>query len=426
MNIHCNTTASDYSYHEKLILSPAEGTNDITVQGISDCPGNAQPTLNFNNATTSSNMSDSYSAVEQNAGILALGEYDTNITGITIRNLHLTGASQGNAFTDSTGTKQTFAEFSAAIYIEGAINVSILSNTLDTNGIGLFALTNDGNEEVVENLLVQGNTFKNNGVVGSFFEHNSYVEAKGVVYEYNDYQSLTSGAEGATLKDRSAGAIIRYNYFAPSATILDLVDAEDSAMLVELPSYADTYVYGNVLDNTGPSATGIVTEFGNDSGGDDCRPNLYFYDNTVVSSTLTSLFNAQCGNANKFYVANNIFYSPSASNTATALSLDWGSGTFIYSKTNWFSPGWYRCSGAVWGSSACTDSVTGTSTFLSPANNDPGFVNLAGGNYQLAAGSSALGAGGPLGSGWPTVTSDPASVGPGATPTPRSNLDIGA
>jgi hypothetical protein len=99
----------------------------------------------------------------------------------------------------------------------------------------------------------------------------------------NYYGPLRSGAESAELKDRPAGCIIEYNYFTPAATILDLVDAEDSPTLELFPSYTDTYVFGNIVDKTGPNFTSIPAEFGGDSGTCGYRADLLFCDNAVVT-----------------------------------------------------------------------------------------------------------------------------------------------
>ena len=331
-------------------------------------------------------------------------------------------------------------------YIEGAVNINVENNTFDSNGLGFFCLTNDSNQEVCQTLLIQGNTFTNNGVPGSYSEHNSYVEANGVTYQYNNYEPLISGSAGAQLKDRSAGAVIRYNNFAPAATILDLVDAEDSGMLAALPSYANTYVYGNILNDTGPNYTSVLVEFGNDSGLNECRTNLYFYDNTVVTvanrsaSWRTEMFLPQCGNANYFYVANNIFYNAPATSGAAPSIFEFiagyasagnpAQGNITFSPTNWVSPGWLPSEayelwqdygGAL--SSYYIGTITGTNTFFVDPNNNPGFVSLAGGNYQLATGSNAIGIAGALGSGWPAVTQQYVAPTSG---TARSDTNIGA
>ena len=131
--------------------------------------------------------------------------------------------------------------------------------------------------------MVDGCQFYDNGVVGSFLQHNAYSQALGITYEYNYFGPLRSGAGGNNLKDPSAGTVIRYNYFIDGGHILDLVDPEDAGTyFTDNPIFQNTYVYGNVLvsDANGPT---FLVHFGGDSGNTSLyRPNLYFYDNTVI------------------------------------------------------------------------------------------------------------------------------------------------
>ena len=76
--------------------------------------------------------------------------------------LELRNAYQSYNFTDNTGKAQTYNAFAASLYIDGASNITIQNCTLDSSGLGLFALTNNG--LITSNLLVEGNYFYNNGV----------------------------------------------------------------------------------------------------------------------------------------------------------------------------------------------------------------------------------------------------------------------
>ena len=337
-------------YYEKLLISESgTASAPINIVGVPG-PNGQQPIIDGDNATTSSQFQYFYNPMQEDAVVLIAPSASQsrsytpsyiNISGLEIRNGY-----QAYNFTDNTGTTQTYGAFAASVWIEGASNITIQNCTLDSSGLGLFALTDDDNGMMTSNLMVEGNYFYNNGVPGSYSEHNSYCEVNGITYQYNYYGPLRAGSAGAELKDRSAGAVIRDNYFTPAATILDLVDAEDSPTLAALPSYANTYVYGNIFDDTGPNVTSIPVEFGGDSGLPDYRPNLYFYDNTVVTiynqSTYwrTDMFELFTSGQTA-YVANNIFYNAAATSGSSPSIFEFSGeqGNINFSPTNWVSPG---------------------------------------------------------------------------------------
>ncbi len=420
VDIHWQATP----YYEKLLISESgTASAPINIVGVPG-PNGQQPIIDGDNATTSSQFQYFYNPMQEDAVVLigpnaSEGRSYTpsyiNISGLEIRNGY-----QAYNFTDNTGKTQTYGAFAASVWIEGASNITIQNCTLDSSGLGLFALTNDSNGMMTSNLMVEGNYFYNNGVPGSYGEHNSYCEVNGITYQYNYYGPLRAGSGGAELKDRSAGAVIRDNYFTPAATILDLVDAEDSDTLESLPSYTNTYVYGNIIDDTGPNYTSIPVEFGGDSGNTaGYRPNLYFYDNTVVTianqSTAwrTNMFDLFTSGQTA-YVANNIFYNAPATSgdNPSIFEFSGETGNITFSATNWVSPGWLTSESVelqqdYGGALNYSGTITGTNTFFVDPNNNPSFVNLSAGNYQLASGSNAIGIAGTIPSSWTTATGWP-------------------
>ena len=131
--------------------------------------------------------------------------------------------------------------------------------------------------------MVEGNYFYNNGVPGSDGEHNSYCEVNGITYQYNDYGPLRAGSAGAELKDRSAGAVIRYNYFTPAAT-----SSTSSTPRIRPPWSPSHHTQTRMCTatySTTPARTSRLSSFTSaaTAGTPGHRPNLYFYDNTVVN-----------------------------------------------------------------------------------------------------------------------------------------------
>src|SRR5690606_38049355 len=103
-----------------------------------------------------------------------------------------------------------------------------------------------GSASMTENITVSHNYIYGNGVNGSILQHNSYCEAYNILYEYNRFGPLLSGAGGGALKDRSAGCVVRYNWIESGNRQLDLVEADGSG-LEQAPNYGVTHVYGNIL-----------------------------------------------------------------------------------------------------------------------------------------------------------------------------------
>ncbi|MGO9598646.1 MAG: Ig-like domain-containing protein [Isosphaeraceae bacterium] len=446
VNIHWQSGG----YHEKLLLSESgTASQPINIVGVPG-PQGQQPVIDGQNATTSSQFQYFYNPLQENAVVLITHANGSSATPsyMNISNLEIKDAYDGYNFTDNTGATQTYSSFAASIDISGGSNITIQNCTLDSSGLGLFALTNDSSSLMTSNVMVEGNYFYNNGVPGSYGEHNSYCEVNGITYQYNYYGPLRSGSAGAELKDRSAGAVIRDNYFTPASAILDLVDAEDSSTLESLPSYTNTYVYGNILDDTGPNYTSLLVHFGGDSTNPGYRPNLYFYDNTVVTMAnqsdawRTCMFELDT-TGQTAYVANNIFYNAAATSgdNPSLFEFSGGTGNVNFSPTNWVSPGWLTSESAEMGT-GYSGTISGTGTFLSPTSNNAGFENLSGqgvsppDNYQLVSGSSAIGSAGTIPSSWTTATGWPGlpteqfvppSTGFGGTGTARTSVaDIGA
>ena len=193
------------------------------------------------------------------------------------------------------------------------------------------------------------------------------------------------------------------------AYLLDLVDAEGSYEQAGVdPRYQQTFVYGNLLiDTAGPGNASNLVHYGGDSGDESIyrRGTLYFYHNTVViqgtrsgdsARYFTDVFrfdtNQQIGD-----IRNNIFFAsgdpanPGAEATGLAL-FDNTAGTAYFSN-NWISPGWH-----IWrnDSTPSGSAITGTGSFLTNSENDPGFVDLANFDLHLNDTSPVVDQSGPL------------------------------
>ena len=394
-------------YREHVFIS-ASGTPEapITITGVLGPQGEV-PIIDGANAVQSASLDYAYPAQARRGLVtVSLGEddlwgykpHDLIFSNLTIRN-----AEPNQTFTTPTGP-QTFLDNAAAIYIERGERIQILNCDISLSANGIFVASNDSEATQSREILISGNYVHDNGNVGSDRHHNAYTEAIGIIYEGNHFGPLRPGSGGNNIKDRSAGLIIRNNWIENGAHLLDLVDAEGSSAQASIdPSYQQTLVYGNVLiDGSGPGTASSIVHYGGDSYVFDGyrKGTLYFYSNTVIIQAdrtgedgrwQTNLLRLDT-NDQIADVRNNIIYRSRAvgsdpSTEPTGLTLLKNDGGTVHFDTNWISPGWitwYNEDAPTGGS------VTGLDALFSPANNDPGFVDLATYQLDLLATSSAI------------------------------------
>jgi hypothetical protein len=161
--------------------------------------------------------------------------------------------------------------------------VTIRNCVVANNGEGVFGAGQSGFDQLMTDVTLDSNDIYGNGNVGSYLEHNTYLEAIDTLYQFNHYGPLRPGAGGAGLKDRSAGLVIRYNDIEGGAHQLQLPEAENqNALAVTLPRYHTAMVYGNVLFAPPGDASSVVL-YGGDNGLTPFyrKGTLYFYHNTA-------------------------------------------------------------------------------------------------------------------------------------------------
>jgi hypothetical protein len=404
-------------YKEKFLIS-TRGTaaNWIRVIGVPG-PNGERPILDGNGAVTSTNSRYHWTdpSYFQVYGLVHVGPSTADVVPayVEIAGLEIMNADQAYTFTAENGTVRNYDAFSAGIYIRGTKHVIVRDNVIHGCGLGLYTWAG-GDQDLWWNSLsadvtLRGNYFYNNGVSGQYLQHQVYTESNGVVVEYNRFGIQRNGAAGSQFKDRSAGTVFRYNLVEESTGyFIDLVDPENgwSDIGSSNPKYGQDFVYGNTFINRDGSPNLVHwAEDQNAGRGRHMQPNgrLYFYDNTIFTLANsqywpTYMFNYtegsySCGSAEpgRVDVRNNVFVLQAASGTsANTLQFGYcGNENFDFG-VNWISPGW-----STW-RSAGPGTSTGASNMIAPAGNNPGFVSAAGNDFHLAAGSSALGIGGPL------------------------------
>lgn len=366
-------------YKEKWVIC-RQGTaaNPIIVRGVPG-PNGELPVIDGNGASTRTALN----YWNESRGVLKIGgantPADTMPQYITIENLEFRGARPPYTFTAANGSSQSYVNNAAAIYIEKGEHITIRNCILDDSGNGLFA-GSGGPTQPSRDFLIEGNYIHGNGNQGSAYEHNNYTEVLGIVFQYNHFGPLRAGANGNNLKDRSAGLVVRYNWIEGGNRQLDLVDAEDSSAIASDPSYRSTLVYGNVLVEPAGDGNRQIIHYGGDSGSTTIyrKGTLYLYNNTIVSTRTdrTTLLRLST-NDETCDSRNNIVYVSAAGNTLSLLDQ---SGTLNLSH-NWFKPGRVSTFGTLEGTIGDDGtSITGAS---------PGFLDEAGQDFHLTAGSAA-------------------------------------
>lgn len=326
-------------YHEKWVIN-RQGTasQPIEIIGVLG-PNGERPVISGDGAVTAPGLN----YWNEERGVIKVGGSNTPSDGlpqhIVIENLEVRSAHPSYSFTNDNGQSAAYANNAASIYVEKAANLTIRNCELHDSGNGLFIGAYEGQ---TQHMLIEGNHIHSNGIDGSFYEHNSYTAAIDIIIQYNRYGPLRTGAGGNNLKDRSAGLVVRYNWIESGNRQLDLVDAEDSEVLVNHPSYQTTHVYGNVLIEPDGAGNSQILHYGGDSGTlDDYRKgDLYFYNNTVISTRTgnTTLVRLST-NDETALVFNNVIHTTA---TGNHLALIGGDGNFNYHH-NWLSENHVPC-----------------------------------------------------------------------------------
>lgn len=371
-------------YREKWVIGRS-GTESqpIVVRGVLG-PNGERPVISGENAVTPAPLN----FWSEQRGVIKVGGANVPaaevVEHVVIENLEVRGGFEAYTFTNDAGGVQAYAQNAAAIFVEAARHLVIRNCILTDSGNGLFVSAYDG---ATRDIRIERNWIVGNGNAGSIYEHNTYTAAIGILYEGNRFGPLRAGAGGNNLKDRSAGLVVRNNWIEGGNRQLDLVDAEDSDVIVSDPAYGETFVYGNVLIEPDGAGNSQILHYGGDSGNTAIyrKGILHFFHNTVVSSRSgnTTLMRLST-NDESADVRNNVLYVTAP---GSRLAIVDGTG-FADLSHNWLKPGWTPTHGTL------TGDVADDGSQIEAA--DPLFADAATQDYRLLAESDGIDAGGVL------------------------------
>ena len=320
VNIHYDAT----EYVAKFAIH-GRGTalNHIIINGVTDASGN-RPRINGQGATTPATTQGGANPVyptpavagTEAVGVVTIRRGPNDIAGylagyITLQNLDIYGADQGNTFTQLNGGTGTYG-FSASIYGRAAEQVLVQNCLLHNSTMGVFTMVNGPglypSDVQCYDWTFRGCRIYEWGTVGSDTVHGFYIQGVRFITEYCFLGQGKVGAGGSSVKSRvGLGEIIRYNWIVAHARALDLVEMEEQ-MQNETTPWTDSIlygqdqwidrVYGNVIINDEQSPRGLSwrpIHYGADNLGEQNGPGaavpsqmahrkrLLFWNNTLVS-----------------------------------------------------------------------------------------------------------------------------------------------
>jgi hypothetical protein len=363
-------------YREKWVIC-RRGTAEqpIRVRGVPG-PDGQLPVIDGRQATTRPALN----FWGEQRGVIKIGganrPADTMPAHVVLEDLEIRSGRPPFGFEGRRG-RTAYAKNAASIFVEKGDAITIRHCILHDSGNGLFVSPQS------RNIIVESCHIHGNGIEGSLYEHNSYTQADGIVFQANFYGPLRRDCPGNNLKDRSAGLVVRYNWIDGGNRALDLVDAAGVPALSSQAAYRETFIYGNVLIKR-DGGNNQVVHYGGDSNRPDAyrKGTLYFYSNTVVSHRqhTTTLFRLSTGDES-VECHNNIVYATAGGRLLALMTQD---GTLKLHR-NWLPTGWRPShsafAGAIRGAEHIVDGQM------------PGFADFDANDFRLLPGSPCAQAG---------------------------------
>ncbi len=365
----------DTPYRTKFVVTTsATQARPMVVMGVPD--NNRLPVISGDDAATRTQMY----YLNEVRSVVKVGNYtgsnDTDRPAyVYIQDLDIRSGRPGYYFSDRNNASREYSNNAAAVHIEEGDHITIIGCNLHDCGNGLFS------SSLTSDILIRQNHVYDNGIEDRYYEHNSYTESQGIVFEYNHYGPLRTHCDGNNLKDRSSGTVIRYNWIEGGNRQLDLVETDHDHIFND-PGYDTTFVYGNVLIEPDGAGNSQILHYGGD-GGDIAmhrQGTLYFFHNTMVStrSGNTTLMRLST-NAVQAQIHNNILMTTAGGGYMAITS---GRGQTVLAG-NWLPMGWRETHESGLDAGAMVNDQGNVEGI------DPGFEDLQGQDFHLVEGSDS-------------------------------------
>jgi hypothetical protein len=272
-----------------------------TLNGVTDAVGNRPKLYGANARYTNDVVSakpialsrNDSSSLQGNGLVTFFNTYAAPPAYWTIKNIDFAQQAINYTYTKLDGTIANY-NGGGALYAVVCKNLTVENCLFHDSTNGLFVNSQDGfgtepatltvSVRQSDNVVVRNNRFWDNGVVGNYGYHSSYVASCKVLYEGNYYGPIKAGSQGGQLKDRSSDAVIRGNYINAINRGLDLVDEQGGEGIRNDPNYNIAHIYGNTIVFLNSQCQNAL-HFGGDSGllTKYRKGPFYFYNNTYVA-----------------------------------------------------------------------------------------------------------------------------------------------
>lgn len=292
----------------------------------------------------------------------AIFQINQGANGVTIENLELRGAHN-----DSHN--------GAGVRINQGNQAVIRRCTIHNNDMGIMSNGNGSDPSSASGQMIEFCSIYFNGDISNpGFNHNLYLGGSDATVRFCDiHDSLT----GHNLKSRAHFNLLQYNFIHDSANReLDLVDAWDTSR-----QNSHAVLMGNlIVKKLNMSGNRGVIHFGQDGSGHH-DGTLYLLNNTIVTSYVSDVVQLSTAPSAAVIINNVIFNGsqsfPSLFSLASGLQPSAVSGDH-----NWISSGYSLQGSMIDPGSRYQGSAIGS---------DPGFQNLARGQFFLAKTSERYG-----------------------------------
>jgi len=370
-------------YNENLgVMTSGTSSQPITFRGIAG-PSGELPVIDGANAVSRSNTQFYLFGQERSVfkfgggyiypgGTQILCDQTNAPQYVVVENLSIRNGNQNYTFTKGDGTVVNYLDNGASLRILYGYHITIRNCEFCGSGDGTSSATYSGE------ITFEGCYWHDNGIVNDVSRHNNYTQSVHITWQYCHFGPLISGSPGNQLKDRSAGAIIRYNWIEEGNRQCDLIEADGDGGVVSGDSqYGKDFVYGNVLYEPANVNSDQIIHYGWDVGGVDRPGPLHFFNNTIISyrTDRVALFRPQESETIECF--NNILVN--AGNAPEVYTDLYGTAPTITTSHNYFPTG-------IRYNFASNDGTNITGS-------DPGFADLSGQDFHLTSSSSCKNAG---------------------------------